>query len=153
MFDKRGKYIRSGAISVASPGQFSQPHSIVVDSKNRVYVADRNNVRIQVFDSRGNYLTEWQNIITPWALAITADDQIYVCGSSPILWTEVPANQAALATPPRIIFMKLDTKGRLLGLWLLPKGDSGKEKPGGREFDPFSRDRWERNIVSCRSAG
>jgi hypothetical protein len=48
-----------------------------------------------------------------------------------MLWTEVPATQAALATPPKDqLFMKLDTKGRLLGLWLLPKGDNEKEKPG-----------------------
>jgi hypothetical protein len=131
VFNKHGRYIRSWGKLGQGRGEFSQPHSIVLDSKNRVYVADRNNVRIQVFNSYGRYLTEWQNIITPWALAITADDEIYVCGSSPMLWTDVPANQAALATPPKDqLFMKLDTKGRLLGLWLLPKGDSDKEKPG-----------------------
>ena len=131
VFNKKGKYIRSWGTLGPSPGQFSQPHSIVLDSKNRVYVADRNNVRVQIFDSRGRYLTEWSNIITPWALAITANDEIYVCGSSPMLWTDVPANQASLSTPPKDqMFMKLDTKGRLLGLWLLPKGDDDREKAG-----------------------
>ena len=102
------------------PGEFSQPHSIVIDSKDRVYVADRNNVRIQIFDSKGKYLTEWRNIITPWALAITKNDEIYVCGSSPMLWSEIPANQAALATPPKDqLFMKLDTEGRLKQLWMV----------------------------------
>ena len=48
-----------------------------------------------------------------------------------MLWSEVPATQAALATPPKDqIFMKLDTEGRIKGLWVIPKGESGKEKPG-----------------------
>jgi len=90
-------------------------------------VADRNNSRIQVFDSKGKFLTEWKNIITPWALEITKTDEIYVCGSSPMLWSEIPPSQAYLATPPKDqLFMKLDTEGRLKQLWVFPKGD----KPG-----------------------
>jgi len=131
VFDKSGKYIRSWGKLGTGPGEFSQPHSVVLDSKDRVYVADRNNARIQVFDAKGKYLTEWQNIVTPWALEITAADEIYVCGSSPMLWSEVPATQAALATPPKDeFFMKLDTEGRLKRLWVIPKGENDKEKPG-----------------------
>jgi len=131
VFDKNGKYLRSWGKLGTGPGEFSQPHSLVLDSRGRVYVADRNNARIQVFDSKGKFLTEWRNIITPWALAITRDDEIYVCGSSPMLWSEIPANQAALATPPKDqLFLKLDTEGRLKQLWVFPKGENGKEKPG-----------------------
>jgi DNA-binding beta-propeller fold protein YncE len=121
VFDKTGKYVRSWGKLGQGPGEFSQPHSIVIDSKDRVYVADRNNARIQIFDSRGKFLTEWKNIITPWALAVTKADEIYVCGSSPMLWSEVPASQAILATPPKDqLFMKLDTEGRLKQLWTIP---------------------------------
>jgi streptogramin lyase len=130
VFDKSGKYLRSWGKLGTGPGEFSQPHSIALDSKDRVYVADRNNVRIQIFDSKGKFLTEWKNIITPWALAITKDDEIYVCGSSPMLWSEIPARQAALATPPKDqLFMKLDTEGRLKQLWVIPKGENDQEKP------------------------
>lgn len=124
VFDKSGKYVRSWGKLGSGPGEFSQPHSLVLDSKGRVYVADRNNARIQIFDAKGKFLTEWKNIVTPWALAITKDDQIYVCGSSPMLWSEIPANQAALATPPKDqLFLKLDTDGRLKQLWVLPMGN------------------------------
>jgi DNA-binding beta-propeller fold protein YncE len=130
VFDKAGKYLRSWGKLGGGPGEFSQPHSIALDSKGRVYVADRNNVRIQVFDPKGKFLTEWKNIITPWALFITKSDEIYVCGSSPMLWSEIGATQAALATPPKDqLFMKLDTEGRLKQLWTIPKGDGDKEKP------------------------
>ena len=131
VFDKHGKYVRAWGKLGTGPGEFSQPHSLALDSHGRVYVADRNNVRIQVFDSQGKYLTEWKNIVTPWALEMTRDDELYVCGSSPMLWSEIPANQAALATPPKDqLFMKLDTEGRLKQLWVIPKGDNDKEKPG-----------------------
>jgi DNA-binding beta-propeller fold protein YncE len=127
VFDKNGKFLRAWGKLGQGPGEFSQPHSIVLDSKGRVYVADRNNARIQVFDGKGKFLTEWRNIITPWALAITKTDEIYVCGSSPMLWEEIPEKQAYLATPPKDqLFMKLDTEGRLKQLWTFPKGD----KPG-----------------------
>ncbi len=127
VFDKNGKFIRAWGKVGQGQGEFSQPHSIALDSKGRVYVADRNNSRIQIFDSKGRFLTEWKNIITPWAIAITKTDEIYVCGSSPTLWSEIPASQTALATPPKDeLFMKLDTEGRLKQLWVVPKGD----KPG-----------------------
>ena len=127
VFDKNGKFVRAWGKLGQGPGEFSQPHSLVLDSKGRVYVADRNNSRIQVFDSKGKFLAEWKNIITPWALAITKTDEIYVCGSSPMLWEEIPKAQSYLATPPKDqLFMKLDTEGRLKQLWVFPMGD----KPG-----------------------
>jgi hypothetical protein len=94
-------------------------------------VADRNNARIQVFDSAGKFVAEWKNIITPWYIVITKNDEIYVCGSSPMRWSEIPAAQAALATPPKDqVLMKLDTDGRIKLLAVFPKGENGKEKPG-----------------------
>lgn len=127
VFDRNGKFVRAWGKLGQGPGEFSQPHSLVLDSRGRVYVADRNNARIQVFDAKGKFLAEWKNMITPWALAITKNDEIYVCGSSPMLWEEIPASQAYLATPPKDqLFMKLDTEGRLKQLWAFPKGD----KPG-----------------------
>ena len=101
VLDKTGKFLRAWGKLGQGPGEFSQPHSIVLDSKGRVYVADRNNARIQVFDSKGKFLTEWKNIITPWALWVTKEDEIWVCGASPTLWAEIPAKQDALATPPK----------------------------------------------------
>jgi len=131
VFDKNGKFVRAWGRLGARPGEFSQPHSIALDSKGRVYVADRNNARIQIFDSTGKFLTEWKNIITPWYLVITKNDEIYVCGSSPTRWSDVPATQVMLATPPKDqILLKLDTEGHIKLLTVFPKGENGKEKPG-----------------------
>jgi DNA-binding beta-propeller fold protein YncE len=61
----------------ADPGQFDQPHSIAVDSQDRIYVADRSNNRIQIFDASGTFLKQWTNFGTPWGLFVK-DDRIYV---------------------------------------------------------------------------
>ena len=76
-FSKDGKYIRWWGGKGTDPGQFNVPHSIAIDSKGRVYVADRSNNRIQIFDQAGKFLEQWTNFGTPWGLFIK-DDLIYV---------------------------------------------------------------------------
>src|SRR5712692_3992427 len=62
-FDKRGNWVKSwgsrgtgGQHANENPGQFSTPHNIAIDRQNNVYVADRGNRRIQVFDRDGKFL-------------------------------------------------------------------------------------------------
>jgi len=69
-FDQNGNYLKSWGERGAAPGQLHTPHSIVTDSKGRVYVADRGNKRIQVFDAQGNLEKEWK-LPDPAALCIT----------------------------------------------------------------------------------
>ena len=64
-FDKNGKFVKSWGKLGGGRGELSLPHSIVMDAKGRLYVADRNNVRIQIFDQEGKYLDQWRNIVTP----------------------------------------------------------------------------------------
>lgn len=59
------------------PGQFNLPHSVCTDSEGKVYVADRENHRIQIFDDTGNYLDQWNNMHRPCGLNIT-DDLVYI---------------------------------------------------------------------------
>src|SRR5690242_11437781 len=54
--DKDGNWLKSWGEPGDQPGQFSTPHSIAVDAQNNVYVADRGNRRIQVFDTEGKFL-------------------------------------------------------------------------------------------------
>jgi DNA-binding beta-propeller fold protein YncE len=56
--DKEGNWLKSWGEPGDKPGEFSVPHSIAVDAKGNVYVADRGNRRIQVFDGEGKYLRE-----------------------------------------------------------------------------------------------
>jgi hypothetical protein len=128
VFDKSGKCVREWGELGHGPGQFSIVHAIALDSKGRLYVADRNNVRIQVFTTDGKYLEEWRNLITPWGFHMTADDELWVCGSSPMQWRK---EDGALGCPPKDqIFMKFNAQGKLLHLFTLPKGLDGLERPG-----------------------
>jgi streptogramin lyase len=132
-FDKTGRFVKAwGKLGVA-PGEFSIPHGIAMDSKGRLYVVDRNNVRVQVFDQSGKFLDEWRNILTPWAIWITPNDEIYVCGSSPTRWSDLPpaGTQMNAVQARDQIVVRFDTTGRVKQLWSFPMGATGQPtKPG-----------------------
>ena len=105
-FTKDGRYLSSWGRKGSRPGEFNVPHSIARDTTGRVYVADRGNARIQVFDSVGHFLTEWKGpeVGRPWALRVGADGYLYVVdgGDQP-------------ATPPdRARVLKLTRQGRVI---------------------------------------
>ena len=74
---KHGEFLKWWGGKGAEPGQFNVPHSIAMDSRGRLYVADRSNNRIQIFDQNGKFLTQWKNFGTPWGLFVK-NDRIYV---------------------------------------------------------------------------
>jgi len=53
------------------PGEFNTVHNICCDAQGRVYVADRENHRVQVFDPQGHYLTQWNNLSRPCGMFLT----------------------------------------------------------------------------------
>jgi hypothetical protein len=63
-----GKHIKSWGESGTEPGQFNLVHNIVTDEDGWVYVADRENHRVQVFDGNGRYETQWNNLHRPSGL-------------------------------------------------------------------------------------
>ncbi len=130
--DKDGRWLKSFGEPGAEPGQFNTPHSIAADAKGNIYVADRGNRRIQVFDGDGKYLRQitidvpfdYANAApaigkkpapdatgtmapgAPWAVCITP-------GPNQVIY-------AADAFPGRIYKLSLD--GKVLGVL----GESGK---------------------------
>jgi DNA-binding beta-propeller fold protein YncE len=111
-FDKTGKYLNQWGEAGTKPGQFALPHSIVADSRGRLYVADRENARIQVFDTSGKLLAVWTNVITPWGLYMTRNDELWVCGSSPV--KKEGTDEWSVLPPPDQIVMKLNLQGQVL---------------------------------------
>ena len=78
---KDGKFIKQWGSTGSGPGELSEPHSIAIDSQGRLFVGDRENNRIQIFDQDGRHLAEWRQFGRPSGIYITADDTIYVADS------------------------------------------------------------------------
>jgi DNA-binding beta-propeller fold protein YncE len=76
-----GKFIKTWGRTGSAPGEFSTPHVMAMDSRGRLFVGDRNNNRIQIFDQEGNFLDLWHQFGRPSGIVITPDDRIYVADS------------------------------------------------------------------------
>jgi sugar lactone lactonase YvrE len=69
-FDRNGTFIKSWGGKGKGPGQFEVAHGIAIDANGRLWVADRENQRIQIFDQDGNYLKELKYAGLPCSLQI-----------------------------------------------------------------------------------
>ena len=76
-FSRDGKFLLQWGKRGTGPGEFGLPHNLVVDAQDRVYVTDRDNERVQVFDGAGTFLAEWRDIGVVSALAMTPDGRIW----------------------------------------------------------------------------
>jgi sugar lactone lactonase YvrE len=76
-FSKDGKFIKAWGKRGSGPGEFDEPHSIAMDSKGRLFVADRKNNRIQIFDQDGKFIDQWKQFGRPSGIYISKDDTLY----------------------------------------------------------------------------
>jgi peptidylamidoglycolate lyase len=103
-FDKNGKYLltwgeKGTPPNETRPNYMNTVHSIAIDAKRRVYVADRANSRVQVFDENGKFIEIWPNIRRPYYIMMAADQH---------LWVSDGITQK---------FTKFDLTGKLLSSW------------------------------------
>ena len=133
-FDKTGKQILTWGKHGKGQGEFDQLHGIAMDSQGRIFVADRGNSRIQIFDSNGKFVAEWKQFGRPSDVAIDKNDVIYVADdqsnqtNNPGFKTGIrigsakdgkvtafiPTPSAEIATPEGVGF---DDTGNVYGSW------------------------------------
>ena len=77
-FSQDGKHLSSWGEPGTGPSQFRLPHNVWVDKKERVWIPDRENSRIQIFDSEGKLLDMWTDQLRPTDLFIDDDDIVYI---------------------------------------------------------------------------
>jgi DNA-binding beta-propeller fold protein YncE len=80
-FSADGKFIKQWGTKGSAPGRIHEPHTIAFDSQGRLFVGDRVNNRIQIFDQEGKLLAIWYQFGRPSGIFITKDDTIYVADS------------------------------------------------------------------------
>jgi DNA-binding beta-propeller fold protein YncE len=80
-FSKDGKFIKTWGKKGAAPGEFDTPHALAMDSRGRLFVGDRNNNRIQIFDQDGKYIDQMPQFSRPSGVYIDKNDAIYVADS------------------------------------------------------------------------
>jgi sugar lactone lactonase YvrE len=80
-FSKDGKFIKAWGKRGTAAGEFDTPHGLAFDSRGRLFVADRGNNRIQIFDQDGRYLEEWKQFSRPSGIYIDKNDVLYVADS------------------------------------------------------------------------
>jgi len=98
-FDKNGKFVSQWGTRGNGPGQFSGLHGIDADRNGKIYVADRGNNRIQIFDKDGAHLDSWPGIRFPNHVVAAPDGSVWVCDG----------------TNARLL--KYDASGKLLYFW------------------------------------
>jgi hypothetical protein len=111
-FDRNGRFIKSWGQRGTAPGQFNLLHTIATDTQGNVYVGDRSNRRIQVFDNDGNFKTQFLNVGAPWAICITPGPRQFLYSSN--------SNGTGNFEDGEIYKMELD--GRIVGKF----GKAGK---------------------------
>ena len=76
-----GEYIMEWGEIGTDHGQFRTPHALEFDAQGRLWVADRGNHRLEIFDQEGNFLEEWKQFSRLSGIFITADDTLYGAAS------------------------------------------------------------------------
>ena len=76
-FSKDGMFIRAWGKKGFGAGEFDTPHSLAMDSRGRLFVADRGNSRIQIFSQEGMFLAEWKQFGRPSGIYIDKNDTLY----------------------------------------------------------------------------
>jgi DNA-binding beta-propeller fold protein YncE len=117
-FSRDGRYILDWGTRGKGPGQFGLPHNLVADAEGRVYVTDRDNQRVEVFDSSGKFLTEWSGTGGVSALALTKDG---------LIWTGSTLRDRG----GKVLGRLPDTPGEPHGMAVSESGDVYLAKLGG----------------------
>ncbi len=125
-----GRLLSSWGEPGSGPGQFNLPHGIALDRDGRVYVADRENSRVQIFTPEGDFLEEWTDVARPMQVLIDPQDRVFVVEvgwRAGLFHWHAPAPDA-----PAARLSVFDRAGKLLARW----GGDGDPCTPGNFFAP-----------------
>ena len=121
-YDKNGRFIASVGTKGSAQGQLNLPHTIATDAKGNVYVGDRSNSRIQVFDNDLTFKAIYDQVGAPWAVCISPGPHQYLYSSN----SNPDSNNSLISAVTGEIY-KMELDGTILGKF-------GKAGKGPGEF-------------------
>ncbi len=122
-FSPDGKLIKSWGNPGSGPGEFTVPHALAFDSRERLFVCDRENYRIQIFESNGELIDIWTDHYKPMDIYIDKQDRIFITDQVPRL--------SVLNIDGKVIARGLhrghgiwgDSKGNIYSCWPQPNSN------------------------------
>lgn len=121
-FTADGRYEFEWGRKGSGPGEFNLPHGIAVDGRGRVFVCDRSNSRVQVFDARGQFLDQWKgpHIGRPYGVEVGPNGHVFI----------IDGGDPAAASVERGKAVELDADGRVLDTFGAPGKAPGQFQTG-----------------------
>ena len=116
-FDKNGRFLKSAGTAGNGPGELRLPHTMAMDAAGNVYIGDRSNARVQVWDNDLNFKTMYDQGGSPWAICVSPGPHQYLFVSN-----SVPDNGDSRAAAQTGEIYKMELDGTIIGKF----GKAGK---------------------------
>ena len=117
-FDKNGRFVKSVGSRGSAQGQLNLPHTMSMDAQGNVYVGDRSNARVQVFDNDLNFKAIYDNVGNPWAVCVSPGPHQYLFVSN-----SLPDNGLSQFRDITGEIYKMELDGTIIGKF----GKAGKQ--------------------------
>ena len=125
-----GKFIKTWGQVGTGPEDFIDPHAIC-HIGDHLYVVDRGNVRIKVYDFNGKLLDIWRDLLIAWPLIPTASNEIWTCGCMPLKLENYSALTNGKMTQDQIV-VKFNADGKILQMYGFPTVERGTAQVPGK---------------------
>jgi NHL repeat len=116
-YDKNGRFLKTAGTRGNGPGQLNLPHTMATDAQGNVYIGDRGNARVQVWDNDLNFKAIYDQVGNPWAVCVSPGPHQYLFVSN-----SVPDNGDSRAAAQTGEIYKMELDGTIVGKF----GKAGK---------------------------
>jgi hypothetical protein len=112
-FSSDGRLLFSWGQPGSEPGHFITPHGVFIDDAGLIYISDRMNARVQIFDPRGKFVTQWCDVCAPDNICGDSAGNLYI---AELGFTFLTGPTPLLDKPPARVTVR-DIHGRILAVW------------------------------------